>query len=132
MNFIYSMPRVSRVWNNAFARGVLDNWELSGLTTFTSGAPMGLGYSLVVAQDLTAYGVDRTGRPQLAELLRQLDQLDAPFEWVRLLYAFPEHIDDALLETAAHARRIVPYLDMPLQHVVPQILRRMGRPEGER
>jgi hypothetical protein len=53
VNFIYSMPRVSRVWNNAFARGVLDNWELSGLTTFTSGAPMGLGYSLVVAQDLT-------------------------------------------------------------------------------
>lgn len=83
---------------------------------------------ILVAQDLTAYGVDRTGRPQLAELLRQLDQLDAPFEWLRLLYAFPEHIDDALLETAAQARRIVPYLDMPLQHVVPQILRRMGRP----
>jgi ribosomal protein S12 methylthiotransferase len=83
---------------------------------------------ILVAQDLTAYGVDRTGQPLLAELLRRLDQLDAPFDWLRLLYAFPEHIDDTLLEVAAQGRRIVPYLDMPLQHVVPHILRRMGRP----
>ena len=83
---------------------------------------------ILVAQDLTAYGTDRAGQPLLPQLLRQLDQLDAPFHWIRLLYAFPEHLDDTLLEVTAQARRIVPYLDLPLQHVVPRILKRMGRP----
>ncbi|MCS7271713.1 MAG: 30S ribosomal protein S12 methylthiotransferase RimO, partial [Gemmataceae bacterium] len=83
---------------------------------------------ILVAQDLTAYGLDRDGLPRLARLLRQLDQLDAPFHWVRLLYAFPEHITDELLDILATSRKIVPYLDMPLQHVQPHILKRMGRP----
>lgn len=83
---------------------------------------------ILVAQDLTAYGTDCAGQPLLPHLLRQLDQLDAPFHWIRLLYAFPEHIDEKLLEVLAQARRIVPYLDLPLQHVVPRILKRMGRP----
>lgn len=81
---------------------------------------------ILVSQDSTYYGMDFYGEVRLTELLRELDQMDG-FEWIRLLYAYPEHIDDRLIDTLANARRIVPYLDMPLQHINTQVLRRMQR-----
>src|SRR5829696_5979474 len=57
---------------------------------------------IVVAQDSTYYGMDLYGRPRLAELLRELEQVDG-VEWIRLLYAYPEHVTDELLETLGSA-----------------------------
>ncbi len=81
---------------------------------------------IVVAQDTTYYGLDLYGRVRLAELLRELDGVDG-IEWIRILYAYPIHFTDALIETLASARKVVPYLDLPLQHVNDRVLRRMQR-----
>jgi ribosomal protein S12 methylthiotransferase len=81
---------------------------------------------IVVAQDTTYYGLDLYGRVRLAELLRELDRVDG-LEWVRVLYAYPIHFTDPLIDTLASARKIVPYLDLPLQHISDRVLRRMQR-----
>ncbi|EMI41832.1 30S ribosomal protein S12 methylthiotransferase RimO [Rhodopirellula sp. SWK7] len=81
---------------------------------------------VVVAQDTTYYGMDRYGKPRLNDLLKQLDQVDS-IDWVRLMYFYPMYIDDSLIDTIANARRIVPYIDMPLQHASDSMLRRMSR-----
>ncbi|HEY1377805.1 MAG TPA: 30S ribosomal protein S12 methylthiotransferase RimO [Gemmataceae bacterium] len=81
---------------------------------------------IVVAQDTTYYGVDLYGRPRLAELLRELDRIDG-IEWVRVLYCYPEHVTDELLDTLSTAKKIIPYIDLPLQHVNDRMLRRMQR-----
>src|SRR5947208_5966038 len=81
---------------------------------------------IIVAQDTTYYGTDLYGRTRLTDLVRELDKVDG-LEWVRLLYAYPEHISDELLDTLAGARKIIPYLDMPLQHANDRMLKRMQR-----
>jgi ribosomal protein S12 methylthiotransferase len=81
---------------------------------------------ILVAQDTTYYGLDLYGRVRLAELLRELDQLDG-LEWIRVLYAYPIHFTDELIETLAGSRRILPYLDLPLQHINDRVLKRMQR-----
>jgi ribosomal protein S12 methylthiotransferase len=80
----------------------------------------------IVAQDTTYYGMDLYGRPRLAELLAELEQVDG-IDWIRLLYLYPQHVTDELVSTIAGSRRIVPYLDMPLQHINDTMLRRMQR-----
>ena len=59
-------------------------------------------------------------------MLKQLDTVDG-LEWIRVLYAYPEHFTDELVETLATADKIIPYLDMPLQHISDRVLRRMVR-----
>ncbi|TWT66402.1 30S ribosomal protein S12 methylthiotransferase RimO [Allorhodopirellula solitaria] len=81
---------------------------------------------VVVAQDTTYYGMDRYGEPRLNELLQRLDQVES-IDWIRLMYFYPMYIDDALIDTLASAKRIVPYIDMPLQHASDAMLRRMSR-----
>src|SRR5689334_16304849 len=81
---------------------------------------------IVVAQDTTYYGMDLYGRPRLAELLRELDRVDG-IEWVRILYAYPIHFTEELIDTLASARKVVPYLDLPLQHINDRCLKRMQR-----
>jgi ribosomal protein S12 methylthiotransferase len=81
---------------------------------------------IIVAQDTTYYGMDLYGRVRLAELLRELDQIDG-LEWIRILYAYPIHFTDELIETLATATKIIPYLDLPLQHINDRLLRRMQR-----
>jgi ribosomal protein S12 methylthiotransferase len=81
---------------------------------------------IIVAQDTTYYGMDLYGRVRLAELLREMDKLDG-IEWIRILYAYPEHIGDDLLEALGTSKKIIPYLDMPLQHINDRMLRRMIR-----
>jgi ribosomal protein S12 methylthiotransferase len=81
---------------------------------------------IIVAQDSTYYGMDLYGRARLADLLRELDQVNG-VEWIRLLYAYPEHVTDELLEVLASAKKIIPYVDMPLQHINDRVLRRMQR-----
>ncbi|EMI55761.1 30S ribosomal protein S12 methylthiotransferase RimO [Rhodopirellula sallentina] len=81
---------------------------------------------VVVAQDTTYYGMDRYGKPRLNDLLKQLDRIES-IDWVRLMYFYPMYIDDSLIDTIATARRIVPYIDMPLQHASDAMLKRMSR-----
>ncbi len=81
---------------------------------------------IIVAQDSTYYGLDLYGKTRLAELLKQLDAVDG-LEWVRLLYAYPEYMDDDLLRTLADTPKVIPYIDMPLQHINDRVLKRMIR-----
>ena len=75
---------------------------------------------------MTYYGVDLYGRPRLAELLRELDQIEE-LDWIRILYNYPSYFTDELYEVLASARRIIPYLDMPLQHINDRLLKMMNR-----
>ncbi len=81
---------------------------------------------IIVAQDTTYYGLDLYGRVRLAELLRELHNVDG-IEWIRILYAYPIYFTDELLDTLASSLKILPYLDMPLQHINDRMLKRMQR-----
>lgn len=81
---------------------------------------------VIVAQDTTYYGKDLYGEPRLTELLTQLDQIES-VDWIRLMYFYPMYIDDRLVDTLAGAQRILPYIDMPLQHASDKMLKRMSR-----
>ena len=82
---------------------------------------------IVIAQDITKYGMDLPGHQRLLpELLRRLCEMD--FHWVRLHYLYPDQITDELVEVIASEPKIVKYLDIPLQHVSKRILRAMHRP----
>ncbi|RJR41514.1 MAG: 30S ribosomal protein S12 methylthiotransferase RimO [Deltaproteobacteria bacterium] len=80
----------------------------------------------LVAQDTTAYGLDKKDAPGLPELLRELGKIQG-IDWIRLLYGHPARITRELLETMAAHPRICPYLDLPIQHGHDEMLRRMGR-----
>jgi ribosomal protein S12 methylthiotransferase len=81
---------------------------------------------IIVAQDTTYYGIDLYGRPRLKELLEQLEEIDG-IEWIRLMYFYPMYIDDALIQVLARSKKILPYIDIPLQHADDVMLRRMAR-----
>lgn len=81
---------------------------------------------IVVAQDTTAYGTDIYGESKLCELLRELCKIDG-IEWIRTLYTYPERITDDLLELIANEKKLVKYLDIPIQHANGEILKRMNR-----
>ncbi|MCH8150429.1 MAG: 30S ribosomal protein S12 methylthiotransferase RimO, partial [Planctomycetes bacterium] len=81
---------------------------------------------IIVAQDTTYYGMDLYGEPRLTALLRELESIEA-FSWIRLMYLYPMYWTDELIETIASSRRIVPYLDLPLQHINNTMLKRMQR-----
>ncbi|MGN0194156.1 MAG: 30S ribosomal protein S12 methylthiotransferase RimO [Pseudoramibacter sp.] len=81
---------------------------------------------ILVAQNLTQYGVDLEEDIQLADLLDELAGT-IPFKWIRLLYMYPEGIDERLLDVIASHENICQYFDMPIQHTEDEILRRMGR-----
>ncbi|WP_125116063.1 30S ribosomal protein S12 methylthiotransferase RimO [Agathobaculum sp. Marseille-P7918] len=82
---------------------------------------------IVIAQDITKYGMDLPEHKRLLpELLRRLCELD--FTWVRLHYLYPDQITDELIDVIASEPKIVKYLDIPLQHVSKRILRAMHRP----
>ena len=89
-------------------------------------ADMGVTELSVIAQDTSGYGKDLYGEPRLIPLLRELDRIDG-LRWVRLLYTYPDTVTPALLDTLAEGERLVPYLDMPLQHCNDTILKRMHR-----
>jgi len=81
---------------------------------------------VIVAQDTTYYGKDLYGEPRLVELLRELEKVDG-LDWIRLMYLYPMYFTDELIDVIAGSSRIVPYLDMPLQHINDTMLRRMQR-----
>ena len=89
-------------------------------------ASKGVTELIVVAQDTTAYGTDIYGEPKLAELLSALCKIDG-LHWIRTLYTYPDKISDELLDTIAKEEKLVKYLDIPIQHVNGDILKRMNR-----
>ena len=82
---------------------------------------------VLVAQDTTVYGQDLYGESRLPELLTELCKID-DLKWIRLLYCYPEHITDKLLNVMATEDKVVPYMDIPLQHAAGNVLKRMNRP----
>jgi ribosomal protein S12 methylthiotransferase len=80
----------------------------------------------LVAQDMTYYGVDLYGRPRLAELLRALEEIEG-IDWIRVLYNYPNYFTNELYETLSSSRKVLHYLDMPLQHINDRMLRMMNR-----
>lgn len=84
---------------------------------------------VIVAQDTTDFGRDQGEPDSLPRLLSSLcNRTSDALKWVRLMYAYPGHVSDGLIEVMASQEKIVPYLDMPLQHGDPRTLRRMRRP----
>ena len=88
-------------------------------------ASAGVKELIVIAQDITRYGTDLTGEHQLAKLLRELCRLD--FHWIRLHYLYPDEVTEELIDTVAREEKIVPYLDIPIQHCSDGILKAMNR-----
>jgi ribosomal protein S12 methylthiotransferase len=81
---------------------------------------------IVVAQDTPYYGIDLYGEPRLAELLTKLNDVRG-IDWIRLMYFYPMYVTDELIDTMAGCSKIVPYVDMPLQHINDTMLKRMAR-----
>lgn len=81
---------------------------------------------ILVAQETTIYGTDLYGEKSLHRLLRELCKIDG-IRWIRILYCYPEEIDDDLIQVMKEEPKICHYLDLPIQHASTEILRRMGR-----
>jgi ribosomal protein S12 methylthiotransferase len=90
-------------------------------------AARGVQELVLIAQDTTAYGQDRGERDALPGLLEALLAAVPEVPWVRLMYAYPQHVTPRLIETMARHEQIVHYLDLPLQHAHPRVLQRMCR-----
>ncbi len=89
-------------------------------------AEQGVKELILVAQDTTRYGMDLYGKPQLAQLLKNLCKIDG-IEWIRMLYTYPDLITDELLDVMQSEEKVVNYLDIPIQHCNGEVLRRMNR-----
>ena len=89
-------------------------------------AEHGVKELIVIAQDITRYGTDLYGKRCLAQLCRELSQIEG-IRWIRLHYLYPDQFDDELIDEIARNDKIVKYLDIPIQHINNQILKRMNR-----
>ena len=87
---------------------------------------IGVKEIILVAQDVTKYGFDLYGKPQLVELLQQLEKIEN-LKWIRLLYCYPDLINDELINEIARNKKLCKYIDIPLQHVSDPILKKMNR-----
>lgn len=81
----------------------------------------------VIGQDITAYGMDIYRRKALAGLLKEMTAVARNIRWIRLLYAFPAHVSDELIDVIASESRICKYVDIPLQHISDKLLHSMNR-----
>ena len=82
---------------------------------------------ILIAQDTTGYGVDIYKKPMLSKLLRELNEIEG-LGWIRVMYAYPTRMDDELLKAIAECDKVVKYVDIPLQHSHPEMLKLMNRP----
>lgn len=81
---------------------------------------------ILIGQNTTDYGIDLYGRYTLVDLLKELRSIE-DLRWVRILYAYPDHFDDELIEEMRDNPKILPYIDIPIQHVADPVLKRMNR-----
>lgn len=89
-------------------------------------ASQGVREIILISQITTNYGIDIYGKPQLAELLRALGKVNVP--WIRMHYAYPTGLTPEVIAAIKENNNVLPYLDLPLQHSHPEILRAMNRP----
>ncbi len=89
-------------------------------------AAEGVKEIILISQITTNYGLDLYGEPKLAELLQALGNVDVP--WIRMHYAYPTGLTPKVMEAIQNTPNVLPYLDLPLQHSHPEILRMMNRP----
>jgi ribosomal protein S12 methylthiotransferase len=115
-----TVPSIRGPYQSRKARSVID--EAKRL------ADQGVRELVLIAQDTTAYGEDLRDGTTLEKLLRSLIGVEG-LRWIRVLYAYPRarYFTDSLLDLMAHERKICPYLDLPIQHIDDEILKRMGR-----
>lgn len=90
-------------------------------------AKLGVSEIILIAQDTSYYGYDKFGAPILASLLEKLNTID-DLDWIRVMYTYPSMITDELISAIKNCNKVVKYLDIPLQHSHPDILKRMNRP----
>ena len=82
---------------------------------------------ILIAQDTTSYGIDIYKKPSLPKLLEELNKIEG-LGWIRFMYAYPTHLDDELLDSVSKLDKVVKYVDIPLQHSHPEVLKLMNRP----
>ncbi len=87
----------------------------------------GVSELILIAQDTTSYGLDIYKKPMLATLLKELNNIDN-LNWIRVMYAYPTNFNDELINAIATLNKVVKYIDIPLQHSHPDVLKRMKRP----
>jgi ribosomal protein S12 methylthiotransferase len=87
----------------------------------------GVSEIILIAQDTTGYGLDIYKKPMLAELIKNLNKIEN-LNWLRIMYAYPTQMTDELLKTIAECDKVVKYIDIPLQHSHPEMLKLMNRP----
>ncbi len=87
----------------------------------------GVSEIVLIAQDTTYYGIDLYNKPMLPELLKRLNDIE-DLTWIRIMYTHPSMMTDELLETIAKLDKVVKYIDIPLQHSHPRVLKAMNRP----
>lgn len=90
-------------------------------------ADKGVSEIILIAQDTTSYGLDIYKKPMLATLLKELNNIDN-LNWIRVMYAYPTNFNDELINAIATLNKVVKYIDIPLQHSHPDVLKRMKRP----
>lgn len=88
----------------------------------------GVSEIVLVAQDTTSYGVDLYGQPSLARLLKELEKIEE-IQWLRVMYSYPSMFTDELIDVFKNSKKLVRYIDIPLQHSHPNILKAMRRPQ---
>ncbi|MFZ6032901.1 MAG: 30S ribosomal protein S12 methylthiotransferase RimO [Melioribacter sp.] len=81
---------------------------------------------ILIGQDTTDYGIDLYGRRNIAELINKLSEIKS-IEWIRLMYAYPSHFPESLIETIASNPKVCKYIDIPLQHISDNVLKSMRR-----
>ena len=81
---------------------------------------------ILVGQDISRYGIDKSGKPELVKLIKKLSTIKK-LKWIRLLYLYPEMITDELLDEMVSNKKLCKYMDIPLQHVADGVLKRMNR-----
>ena len=87
----------------------------------------GVSEIVLIAQDTSSYGIDLYGKPVLSELLKQLNDIPE-LSWIRIMYAYPTMMTDELVDAIANLDKVVKYIDIPLQHSHPRVLKSMKRP----
>ena len=110
-----------------FIRGNLHSVEMDKVISEAKRlASIGVKEITLVAQDCTRYGFDFDGKSHLSELLKDLDKIEG-IEWIRMLYMYPDEMEDGLIETIKNAKHVLPYFDIPTQHGSSITLKRMRR-----
>ena len=112
------IPKIRGKFSSRLEKNILD--EVNMLVE------NGVKEIILIAQDLTDYGVDIYGKRMLHDLISKISKIDG-VEWIRLLYCYPEEITDELIEEIAKNEKVVKYLDLPIQHISSSVLKQMGR-----